>query len=219
MEKRQSGISIQTLVISAVAAVAAAIVVPLFWERGTLVATAMTPVIVALVSEGLRKPAQAISTVAPKVTRRSATGVAVRSPERYEPPTEVFDPLPPSERELAPEVRADDPYGLRATPRVTRHWKLALATGAAAFAIAVVFLTGSELVFGGPATKDSGRTTFFGSSQTATPTPTPTATPSTGATPTATPSSTPTPTATPTATASPEPRLSATPTPTPTPTP
>jgi hypothetical protein len=209
---KQSGISIQTLVISALAAVAAAIVVPLIWERGTLLATAMTPVIVAVVSEGLRKPAQAISTVAPKVTRRSATGVAVRDPER-------FDPLPPEERDDAPAVGADDPYGLRATPRVTRHWKLALATGAAAFAIAVVLLTGSELVFGGPATKDGGATTFFGSSK-ATPTPTATATatptPSAGATPTATGTPTPTPTATPTATVPAAPQA-ATPTPTPTP--
>src|SRR3954467_14207304 len=171
MEKK-TGISVQTLLISALASVAAAVIVPLIWERGTLFATAMTPVIVALVSEALRKPAQAISTVAPRVTRRSATGAAVRSPDAYEARTERFDPLPASERE--PETRPDDPYGLRASSRATRHWKIALASGAVAFAIAVVFLPGSELVFGGPATKDSGRTTFFGSRSTATPTPTPT---------------------------------------------
>jgi hypothetical protein len=207
MEKK-SGISIQTLVISALAAVAAAVIVPLIWERGTLLATAMTPVIVALVSEALRKPAQAIGTVAPRVTRRSATGAAVRSPE-------AFDPLPPSERDLEPETRADDPYGLRASPRPRHHWKIALATGAVAFAVAVVFLTGSELVFGGPATKDSGRTTFFGSRST--PTATPTATPSATATPSpgATETATPTPTPTPTPTVTPSPAAGATPTPTP----
>jgi hypothetical protein len=219
MEKK-SGISIQTLVISALAAVAAAVVVPMIWERGTLLATAMTPVIVALVSEALRKPAQAISTVPSRVTRRSATGAAVRSPEAYE--TEEFDPLPPAERDLAPETRADDPYGLRAKPRITHHWKLALATGAVAFVVAVVALTGTELVFGGAATKDNRPTTFFGSRST--PTPTPTATPRDDqATPTATPSatSTPTPTATATpqatATATPSPLGATTPTPTPTP--
>src|SRR4051794_1813455 len=151
MEKK-SGISIQTLIISSLAAVAAAVIVPLIWERGTLVATAMTPVIVAVVSEALRKPAAAISTVAPRVTRRSATGAAVRSPE-------AFDPLPPEERSAAPEVSPDDPYGLRASPRPARHWKIALATGALAFAAAVILLTSSELLFGGPATKESGRTT------------------------------------------------------------
>ncbi|MDX6585158.1 MAG: hypothetical protein QOI10_4342, partial [Solirubrobacterales bacterium] len=41
------GLSLQTLLISSLAAVAAAIVVPMFWERGSLFATAITPIIVA----------------------------------------------------------------------------------------------------------------------------------------------------------------------------
>ena len=156
------------------AAVAAAVVVPMIWERGTLIATAMTPVIVALVSEGLRKPAEKITAVTPLGTRRSATGAAVRDPE--------FDPLPPGEGDVA--VSDDDPFGLRGRAPVKHHWKIALATGAAAFAIAVVGLTMSELVFGGPATKDGGSTTFFsGSSEE---TPTPTATPTATETPEAT---------------------------------
>jgi hypothetical protein len=207
MEKK-SGISIQTLLISALAAVAAAVIVPMIWERGTLFATAMTPVIVALVSEALRKPAEAISTVAPRVTRRSATGAAVRSPERYEP----FDPLPPDERDEPPAVREDDPFGLRAAPKPRHHWKLALATGAVAFVIAAVLLTSSELVFGGAATREGGRTNLFGGKR---------ATPSATATPTSTPSqeSTPEATATPSATATPTPTATATPSPTPTPSP
>jgi hypothetical protein len=216
MEKK-SGISIQTLAISALAAVAAAVVVPMIWERGTLVATAMTPVIVALVSEALRKPAEAISTVAPRVTRRSATGAAVRSPERFEPPEERFEPLPESERDFEPETRPDDPFGLRAKPRARHHWKLALATGAVAFVVAVVALTGTELVFGGAATKEGGRTTFFGSrhaTPTATPSATSTATPGETATPTPTETATPTATPTPTPTETP---LPAAPTPTATP--
>lgn len=211
-EEKSSGISVQTLAISAAAAVAAAVVVPMVWERGTLVATAMTPVIVALVSEGLRRPADRITAVTKTATRRSGTGAAVRDPD--------FDPLPPGERVEA--VREDDPFGLRSKPsRVRRHhWWIALATGAVAFAIAVVGLTMSELVLGGPATREGGNTTFF--SRNATPTATPEAThtaePST--TPEATPTPTPTPTATPTAapTEAPAP-LEATPTPTPTVTP
>jgi hypothetical protein len=205
-EGKRSGISVQTLVISALAAVAAAVVVPMIWERGTLFATAMTPVVVALVSEALSRPAEKI-TSATKTVRRSATGAAVRDPG--------FDPLPPGEREVA--VSGDDPFGLRERPKRGRHWKVALATGAAAFAIAVVGLTMSELVLGGPATKDSGRTTFFGSRD-EDPTPTPTATPTETATPEATetaqPTATPTETAVPTETPAP---LEATPTPTPTP--
>jgi hypothetical protein len=210
--ENKSGISIQTLIISSVSAVAAAVVVPMIWERGTLIATAMTPVIVALTSEALRKPAEKITAVTPKVTRRSATGAAVRAPER-------FEPLPPDERDHAPEVRDDDPFGLRAAPKPRHHWKIALATGAVAFVVAVVALTGSELVFGGAATKEGGRTTFFGGGRsTATPTATPSATGT--ATPQATETATPeatetaTPTGTPTPTVSPQ---SAAPTPTPTP--
>jgi hypothetical protein len=201
VEKQKSAISIQTLVISATAAVAAAVVVPMIWERGTLIATAMTPVIVAVVSEALRKPAEVITST----TKRSATGLAVRSPDR-------FEPLPPDERDVAPQVREDDPFGLRAAerPRVSHHWKIALATGACAFVLAVVFLTGSELVFGGPATKESGRTTFFGSRSTPTATATPSATAEGGQ---ATPSATPEATETPTPTASPTPTPTATPSP------
>jgi hypothetical protein len=206
-EEKKSGISIQTLAISAAAAVAAAIVVPMIWERGTLIATAMTPVIVALVSEALSKPADRL-TAATKTVRRSATGASVRSPE--------FDPLPPGER--AEAVREDDPYGLRGKPPARHHWKLALATGAVAFVIAAVFLTTSELVLGGPATRDSGRTTLIGGGsdreEETTPAATPDATQAPDETTEATP--TPTPTATPAPTETPAP-LEATPTPTPVP--
>lgn len=198
-KEKQSGISIQTLVLSSLGAVAAAVIVPMIWERGTLIATAMTPVIVALTSEALRRPAEKITAVTPRMTRRSATGAAVRAPE-------AFDPLPPDERDAAPVVRDDDPFELRTRTPVGHHWRLALATGAVAFVVAAVAVTGSELVFGGPATKDSGRTTLFGGRHSrdteATPTPTPTATPAEKRTPepTATPTVTPTPTPTPTVT-------------------
>jgi hypothetical protein len=216
-EKQQSGISIQTLVISALGAVAAAIVVPLFWERGTLIATAMTPVIVAVVSEALRKPVEVIKSVTPTPTRRSATGAAVRDPG--------FDPLPPDERAEA-SAHDDDPFGLRAKPGVRHHWRLAIATGAIACVIAVVALTASELLLGGPATREGGRTTIF-RGDSSTPTPTPTATPAEKeqATPTATPTGTPQTESTPRATSSPTPTGTpqtqtapqAMPTPTPTP--
>src|SRR4051794_41515022 len=110
----------------------------------------MTPVIVALVSEGLRKPAEKITAVAPRVTRRTATGAAVRrfdpdaaqtrhpesvgargrGPERLEP-----DVPPPS---VPPGgVSPDDPFGLRGASRPPRRpwWKVGLATGALAFVI------------------------------------------------------------------------------------
>jgi hypothetical protein len=224
------GLSLQTLVISACAAVAAAVIVPLFWEQGTLVATAMTPVVLAIVSEALRKPVERATAVAPRVARRTGTGAALR---RFDPDAartrdhaevgargrgpERFEPLPEHLRDEAPSVRSDDPYGLRgAGSRRRPRLKLAILTGLAAFAIAGVVLTASELaIFGGSVSGDRGRTTFFGGGKTkqekskAREEATPTATPQQQATPEAT--ATPTPTETPTATPTP----SATPSPTP----
>jgi hypothetical protein len=211
-QEKQSGISIQTLALSSLGAVAAAVIVPMIWERGTLIATAMTPVIVALTSEALRRPAEKITAVTPRMARRSATGAAVRAPDR-------FDPLPPDERDGAQAVRDDDPFELRRRAPVRHHWRLAVATGAVAFVVAAVALTGSELVFGGAATKDNGRTTLFGGSRTAgrtpTPTPTPTATPAEEQTPQATPTPTGTPTPTPTPSAAAAPTVTVAPTATP----
>ena len=223
---KSGGLSIETLLVSAAAAVIAATVVPMFWEHGTIFATAMTPVIVALVSEGLRKPVQTVSAVAPRVARRSGTGAAVRrfdpsaaprtrDPERIgargEGP-ESFEPLPEHLRDDAPSVRDDDPYGLRRARQPRPRLKIALITGALAFVIAAGVVTASELaLFGGSVSSDRRTSLFGGEKQasTATPTPTATETPQDEATPTPTPSATATPepsaTPTPSATASPVP--------------
>ena len=238
--EQKSGLSIQTLLISAAAAVAAATIVPMFWEHGTVFATAMTPVVVALVSEGLRKPVQHVSTVAPRVARRSGTGAAVR---RFEPAAagtsdpervgargegpERFEPLPGHLRDDAPSVRDDDPFGLRKAQRTPRpRLKIALITGLLAFVIAAGVVTASELaLFGGSVSSDR-RTSLFGgqkspstSSDDTKDEATPTATPGEEGTPTPEATETPAPTATatptPSATASPAPTESVTPAPTP----
>jgi hypothetical protein len=201
------GLSLQTLLISSLAAVAAAIVVPMFWQKGSLVATAITPIIVAITSELLNRPAKAIKTVAPRVTRRTATGAAVRT----RTPTGVGargggpEQLPPRE----------DPFGLYADerPRGRRPLKIAVGTGLLAFFIGAGVVTASELAVFGHSIGHSGRETslFGGKATKAKATPTPTPTPS--ATATATQTATPSATATQTATATPS--ASATPTATP----
>ena len=239
-QKSSGGLSIQTLLISAVAAVAAATIVPMIWEHGTIFATAMTPVVVALVSEGLRKPVQTVSTVAPRVARRSGTGAAVR---RFEPAAastrdpervgargegpERFEPLPGHLRDDAPSVRDDDPFGLRKAQRTPRpRLKIALITGLLAFVIAAGVVTASELALFGGSVSGDRRTSLFGgqkspstSSDDAKDEATPTATPDQEATPspeaTETPAPTATATPTPSATASPAPTESVTPAPTP----
>lgn len=193
-QQQSSGISVQTLAISVAAAVAAAVVVPMVWERGTLVATAMTPVIVALVSEGLRHPAEKITTATSRVARRPG---APAGPEPFEPLLE---------EERGGPTQDDDPFGLRERPPVRRHWRLAVVTGLVAFVLAATALTMSELVFGGAATRDSARTTIFGGGrdgEEATPTATPEVTPEATGEATATPEVTPTPTETPVPTATP----------------
>jgi hypothetical protein len=227
-EQKSSGLSLQTLLISSLSAVVAAVVVPTFWERGSLIATAITPVVVALATEALNRPAKAISAAAPKVARRSATGAALRSPQptgvgaRGAGPERVSHDPPPW------SGNADDPFGLRTeeAPRRRFPLRLAVITGLVAAVVGAGVVTASELAVFGHSIGHSGReTSLFGgktakAKSTPTPTPTPgatrtgTATPSATATPTATatPSATPTATATPTVTIAPQ---SATATPTP----
>ncbi|HWK27888.1 MAG TPA: hypothetical protein VNS09_15090 [Solirubrobacter sp.] len=189
----KSGISLQTLLISSLSAVAAAIVVPLFWERGSLIATAVTPIVVAVVSELLNRPAKAIGTVTPKVVARRPA----RQPTAVGPP----EPAPPPTR--------DDPFGLYEPARAQRRFplKLAVITGLVAAVLGAGAVTIAELTVFGHQIGDSGRSTGLlgGQSREHKATPTPTATPSASSTPTATatPTATPSATATPTPTATP----------------
>jgi hypothetical protein len=222
-EKRtQGGLSAKTLLIAGTASAVAAFVVPMLWRPGTVFAAAMTPVIVALVSELLHRPANTVSAVR---ARRPARGAEALD----QPFDEPFDPLaPPSAEELEelPQARAAPRAVHRRRPLTARQWKLALATGFVAFAIVAALFTASELL-AGDAVSGGSRTTFFGGGdgtaerdeqkpqreerreEKATPTATPEATAT--ATPEAT--ETPVPTATPTPTTAPA--VPADPTPTP----
>jgi hypothetical protein len=209
--KSASTLSLQTLLISSLAAVAAAVVVPMFWERGSLLATAVTPVVVAIASELLNRPARVITAAAPRVTRRTGTGAAVRTrtPTGVGARGEGPEQLPP---------RRDDPFGLYEDERPRRRFPLRLAviTGLLAAVIGAGVVTASELaVFGHQIGNEHRSTGLLGGKANPTATPTATATPS--ATATGTPTATETATATPTATVSATP--SATPSASPTPTP
>jgi hypothetical protein len=215
-EKPASTLSLQTLLISSLSAVAAAVVVPMFWERGSLVATAVTPIIVAVVSELLNRPAKAITAVSPHVTRRTPTGTAVHAATGARG-AEGAPPPPPARRE--------DPFGLyedetRRASRPRRRFPLRLAviTGLIAAVIGAGVVTASELAVFGHQIGNSDRATGLlggkpstssrnddDEEKTPTPTPTETATeaPTETPTPTETATATPTESATPTVTASP----------------
>jgi hypothetical protein len=216
------GLSVKTLLIAGAASAIAAFVIPVFWRPGTVFAAAMTPIIVALVTEALRRPVDTVSSV---TVRRTARGTAVL--ERPEQPSdEPFDPLaPPTAEELA-RLNAPAPAPPRVERRrwlTPRQWKIGIATGLVAFLGAAAVVTASELaIFGDSVTSGRDRTSLFGGRRadaTPTPTPTPTGTATPTPTPTETATPTPTPTATPSATPTETPTATATPTePTPTPT-
>jgi hypothetical protein len=177
-------LSTRTLTIASVASASAAAVTSQLWIAGTWVAAAMTPVLVALLSEALHRPTERIARAwtsdQPVLGKRAA-----RPREAVAPPH--GDPLRLREAAgapLSPEPRTSslraggpplsEPGGAgpvrvyrQPTARAPRR-RLALgavaATAAIAFAVAVVVLTAGDLVSGGSIGKGGGRTTLWGGS-------------------------------------------------------
>src|SRR3954465_9741129 len=95
-----SGIELTTLFLRAIASAAAAYITSKIWARGTLFSAAMSPVIVALVKEGLRKPTEKVVEVVPGV---------VTAPSRWtrasagEPGLVPAEPPPAPPERVAPE--------------------------------------------------------------------------------------------------------------------
>jgi hypothetical protein len=143
-----------TLVVAAVASVIAATVVSRLWQAGTVMATAMTPVIVALIKEGLDRPARRVSTIA---SRAAVTPLARATRAVAEPPPEAYAPPPPV---VGPELSAMRVYRRERT--TGRRWKLAVATGLLAFVIGVAVMTLPELVAGRSVVSATHHTTIFG---------------------------------------------------------
>jgi hypothetical protein len=144
--RSSSGISLQTLVIASVSSLAAAIVVHEVWRGGAIIGAAITPLIVGIVGEALRRPVDRLS--------------AAREGGRRLPEGRTRDVAPASRQ------RGDDPFGLWEERRTRRSrgrtWLvLGIVTGVIGFAIAAFALTGSELVFGG-AVAGPKKTTIFG---------------------------------------------------------
>ena len=150
------GLSLRTLAIASAASLAAAMVTSQLFPPGTIYTAALTPVIVAAVSELLNRP---VDRVADMRRRRTLVMEPARVP--------TFTPDEPDTAALdAPEPTFDgangESPGVRMYGRRRRiHPKVWIATGLAAFAIAAAVLTLPELIFGG-SVASSHRTTFFG---------------------------------------------------------
>jgi hypothetical protein len=151
------GIFVATpLVAAAIAAVVSATVVSRFWQAGTIMATAMTPVIVAVVKEMIERPARRVSSLA---TRAGAPPVARAARRVVEPPPEAQAPPPPVGP--SPEYTEMRVYG-RERANTGRRWKLAVLTGLLACVIAIAAMTLPELVAGRSVVSSSHHTTIFG---------------------------------------------------------
>ena len=150
--------NIRTLVIASVASASAAAVTSQLWIAGTWIAAAFTPVMVALVSELLNRPADRLA--------RAWTTERPALPEDAEAPRSAR-PVP-EPRSTPPSAPGEPPVRIYRQPSARRpqRRKLAigavLATGLLAFAIAAVTLTAGELIAGGSIGKGDRRTTFGG---------------------------------------------------------
>ena len=167
-----------TLIVAALASVIAAIVTSRLWASGTLVSTALTPVIIALVKEYAQRPVRAIGSAAkaPLVAVKEVGPLGTQVRERAMVPAEARrrgrvieaerpDPdeyerldtlVPPGE-----EATTESPYRVyRKKSRGRRWWVVGLVTGLVAFVVAAAVITVPEHV-GGGSVAGSGRTTLF----------------------------------------------------------
>jgi hypothetical protein len=173
-----TGIELTTLFISAVASAVAAYVVSKIWAPGTLFGAAFTPVIVALVKEGLRRPTEKVADVASTVgaavplgwTRSSADDAGLVPDPGAPAPLPVPDPDAPvvdpdAPHVVLPPVVATEhaPVSVYSTRGRRLRWRLALITGLLGFVICVLVYTVPELVSGNSLGRHgSSATTIFG---------------------------------------------------------
>ena len=163
-------LNMRTLAIASVASATAAAVTSQLWIRGTWIAAALTPALVALISEAMHRPTERLARA--WTSDRPALGAGASrhadQPAAADEPLQArAEPEPPPRRGAAGDAPgAAGPVRVyrQPPPRAPRR-RLALgvvaATAAIAFLIAVAALTAGDLISGGSIGKGSGRTTFF----------------------------------------------------------
>ncbi|HEX5897454.1 MAG TPA: hypothetical protein VFY47_14095 [Thermoleophilaceae bacterium] len=150
-------LNMRTLVIASFASAAAAAVTSQLWIHGTWIAAALTPVLVALISEAMHRPTERIARA--WTTDRPALGAgASRHADR---PALADEPLRTSRATGPPgPVRVYRQPSDR-SPRGRMALGVVAATAALAFGIAVAALTVGDLISGGSIGKGDGPSTFF----------------------------------------------------------
>ena len=159
--EEERGVNMRTLVIASAASASAAAITSQLWIRGTWIAAAVTPVLVAIVSELLHRPTEKI---AQKMTSDSPALPA--SLARGEPePAEPARTEPPDRTAPQPATGPAGPVRVYRQPpaRPSKRriaWGVALGTAAIAFVIGVVALTATELIAGESIGRSDSRTTL-----------------------------------------------------------
>ena len=147
----------RTLTIASVASASAAAVTSQLWIAGTWIAAALTPVLVALISEAMHRPTERIAR-AWTSERGEARSTRAISPTRSEPMAVTGTPGPV-------RVYRTGESG-RGAPTLMTKRRIAIGTVAATAAIACVIglvtLTTADLVSGGSVGKSSSRFTLAG---------------------------------------------------------
>jgi hypothetical protein len=148
----------RTLTIASVASASAAAVTSQLWIAGTWIAAALTPVLVALISEAMHRPTERIARA--WTTEREPRRARRQTTTRREPITVTG---------AAGPMRVYRQSGSRtmpaAAPLILSRRRIAIgavaATAALAFVIGIAALTTVDLVSGGSVGKGSGRSTLF----------------------------------------------------------
>ncbi len=159
-QERRGGISVGTLAVAAAASAAASYTASHVWGSGTVLSAALTPVIVALVSEFLRRPVDRVAATAQRVapvvprTPPGPSGPAAGAPR---PP----EPARAPDTEVGQGDWATVSYEATPSPGWRPRWRLVLATGLLAFVIVVAVYTVPDLLVGHSITGAGGSTTFF----------------------------------------------------------
>jgi len=155
-------LNLRTLVIASAASATAALVTSRLWIAGTWIAAAMTPVIVATVSELLHRPTERITR---RVTSDSPALPDPEAPARRVAERMRSDSPPPDAPVPDPEapVHIYRTEASRAPAGRKRQiaYRVVLITAALGFVIGVAALTVPELIAGGSFGKNDRRTTFF----------------------------------------------------------
>jgi hypothetical protein len=159
-EERRS--NTRTLTIASVASASAAAVTSQLWIAGTWIAAALTPVLVAVISEALHRPTERVARAWTAEREPRGRARPAQTATRGEPAAVTGSAGPVRMYRQTSRGVAQSDTGRPTLSGRRIPWRAVLVTAAAAFVIAIATITTIDLVSGGSVGKGSGGSTFFG---------------------------------------------------------